>query len=144
AWHQQVEQGGAPTVLLHLHQLARPPPADLRNDYQPYRQHDQSRRPRCTRSPGPSKVPHWQEGFSQGAPRAEDRAGRLSRRLELRDHAAHGAALIGRLSDSRALRTMSCAALTLPVTAMTGWKLPPFGRITSTSMAVCLTAPLRV
>src|SRR5690606_15852496 len=108
-WHQQVEQGGAPTVLLHLHQLARPPPADLRNDYQPYRQHDQSRRPRCARSPGPSKVPHWQEGFSQGAPRAEDRAGRLSRRLELRDHAAHGAALIGRLSDSRALSV--CLAL---------------------------------
>src|SRR5690606_23531917 len=107
AWHQQVEQGGAPTVLLHLHQLARPPPADLRNDYQPHRQHDQSRRPRCARSPGPSKVPHWQEGFSQGAPRAEARAGRLSRRLELRDHAAHGAALIGRLSDSRALKGLT-------------------------------------
>ena len=52
---------------------------------------------------GSSQVSHRQEGLPEGASRAQNRARRLPRRLELRGQAAQGPPVIRRLSDSRAL-----------------------------------------
>ena len=103
ARHQQVEQGRASPVLVHLDQLARTRSTDLRDRHQPHRQHDQprwSRRARPTRS---SALSHRQEDLKEGTARTEGRARRVSRRVELRHPIAHGTALTGRLRRSRSL-----------------------------------------
>ena len=46
AGDEQVEQGRAQAVLVHLDQLARPTTSHLRDNHLPHRQHDQPRRAR--------------------------------------------------------------------------------------------------
>ena len=89
---------------LHLDQLARSSPADLRDGHQPHRQHQQPRRPRRARAARSSPLSNRQEGVEEGASRAEDRARRFPWRVELRDQAPQGAALTAQLLHSRALR----------------------------------------
>jgi len=67
ARHEQVEQDRAQALLFHLDQLARPAPADLRDDHQPDRQHDPPRWPRGARATRPSQLSDRQEGLGQRA-----------------------------------------------------------------------------
>jgi hypothetical protein len=99
-----VEQGRASPVLVHLHQLARTPSADLRDRHQPHRQHEQPSRPRRPRTTRSSPLSDRQEDLEDGTTKTEYRARRLPWRLELRHQVAPAAAVTGRLRRSQALR----------------------------------------
>jgi hypothetical protein len=58
---EQVEQDRAPALLVHLHQLARPTAAHLRDDHQPDRQHDPPGGPRGPRATRPGELPDGHE-----------------------------------------------------------------------------------
>lgn len=77
-------KGRAPTILLHLDQLARSTPAFVRGGSQPHWQYDQPSRPGRSRWPR-SLQPDQQDGVGQRTSRARYKARRFSRRLELCD-----------------------------------------------------------
>src|SRR5713101_1885475 len=85
--HEQVEQGRAPAVFLHLLELARRAVARLRDDRALDCAHDDGEGTQGHLSLGPSEVPDRPACLGRGDAQRERGTARLSWRLELRDPA---------------------------------------------------------
>ena len=83
AGHQQVEQSGAPPLLVHHHQLARQTAAQLPDNRPTDCRNDDRRRPDGAGSPGRSQIPQRGQGERRSTSRRQSHTAYLPGKLEL-------------------------------------------------------------
>src|SRR5450759_3638375 len=85
AGHEQMEQGGAPVVFLHLVQLARRAATRLRDGGAADRRDDDGQGLKSDLPPGSPQVPRWAQDHGRRVYPCQSEARQISWRMELHD-----------------------------------------------------------